>query len=92
MAIGGCLTRKDPADEKQHPVAYFSRKLTSAEVSYEIHDKELLAIVACLRAWRVNTEGARHQVTVISDHRKLTYFTTSKILNRRQAKLEAPPR
>ena len=86
MAIGGCLIQKDPEDQKEHPVAYYSRKLTSAEINYEVHDKELLAVVACLREWRVYTEGARHQVTVFSDHRNLTYFTTSKILNRRQAR------
>ena len=86
MAIGGCLIQKDPEDQKEHPVAYYSPKLTSAEINYEVHDKELLAVVACLREWRVYTEGARFHVTVFSDHRNLTYFTTSKILNQRQAR------
>ena len=32
-----------------HPVAFYSRKLMPAELNYEIYDKEMLAIVTCLR-------------------------------------------
>jgi len=32
-----------------HPVAYYSRKLKDPERNYDIHDKELLAIVDALR-------------------------------------------
>ena len=31
--------------EKLHPVAFDSRKFSTAEINYKIHDKELLAIV-----------------------------------------------
>ena len=31
--------------EKLHPVAFHSRKFSATEINYEIHDKELLAIV-----------------------------------------------
>lgn len=33
-------------------VAYFSKKLSSTECNYEIHDKELLAVVFALEKWR----------------------------------------
>ena len=36
-------------DGRWRPVAFFSRKLTPAELNYEIYDKELLAIVIALR-------------------------------------------
>ena len=46
-AIGACITQE--IDKQRHPIAYFSRKMSSAEQNYEIYDKELLAIVAALR-------------------------------------------
>ena len=84
-AIGAVLSQPD--DElRLRPVAYYSRKLTSAELNYEIHDKELLAIVAAFQEWRVYLEGTKHQVAVITDHKNLLYFTTTKVLNRRQVR------
>ncbi len=43
---------------KWHPIAYRSRKLLSAEINYSIHDKELLAGMDALRAWRHHLMGA----------------------------------
>jgi len=35
-------------DEKWRPVAYISKLLNEAERNYEIHNKEMLAIIQCL--------------------------------------------
>ena len=35
-------------DERQRPVAYISKLLNEAERNYEIHNKEMLAIIRCL--------------------------------------------
>ena len=43
LAIKACLNQK--YDGKQHSIAYLSRKLSSAKQNYDVHDKELLAIV-----------------------------------------------
>ena len=37
----------------QHPVVYYSRKLTPLELNYNIYNKELLTIVTVLKKWRV---------------------------------------
>ena len=37
-------------DEKWRPVAYISKLLNKAKRNYEIHDKEMLAIIRCLEA------------------------------------------
>jgi len=79
------LSQKDD-EGKLHPVAFHSRKLMPAEINYEIHDKELLAIVDCFERWRRYLEGAAHRTEVFSDHQNLAYFTTAKVLNRRQAR------
>ena len=68
------------------PVAYFSKKHTCTECNYEIYDKELLAIVRCFEEWRPELEGSAFPIKVLSDHRNLEYFTTTKQLNRRQAR------
>jgi hypothetical protein len=84
-AVGACLLQPDE-NGKLHPVAYFSRKLTGPELNYEIHDKELLAIVEACREWKVYLCGAKHEVQVFTDHKNLTCFTTTKVLNRRQVR------
>jgi transposase InsO family protein len=68
------------------PVAFFSKKHSVAECNYEIYDKELLAIIRCFEEWRPELEGAASPIKVITDHRNLEYFTTTKLLNRRQAR------
>lgn len=85
FAIGACLSQPDESN-KLHPVAFYSRTMSPAELNYEIHDKELLAIVASFKQWKVYLEGPKHTVTVLSDHKNLVYFTTTKILNRRQVR------
>ncbi|CEL08608.1 hypothetical protein ASPCAL11756 [Aspergillus calidoustus] len=84
-AIGARMTQPGP-DGRPRPVGFWSRKLTGPEMNYDIHDKELLAIVAAFKQWRVYLQGARHTVIVKSDHKNLTYFTTTKELTRRQAR------
>jgi hypothetical protein len=68
-----------------HPIAYHSRKFSPPEINYEIHDKELLAIVHSFKIWQRYLEGALLKVLVYTDHQNLEYFTTTKVLNRRQA-------
>lgn len=85
FAIGRVLSQKG-SDGKQHPVAFHSRKMTPTEINYEIYDKELLSIVDCFDRWRHYLEGATHRVEVFTDHQNLAYFTTAKVLNRRQAR------
>ncbi len=42
--IEACISQSD--DKRHlHLIAFHSRKLTDAELNYEIHDKKLLAIV-----------------------------------------------
>jgi len=79
------LSQRDK-ENRLHPVAFHSRNFQPAEINYEIHDKELLAIVDAFKHWRRYCEGATHQVQVYSDHQNLEYFTTTKVLNRRQAR------
>jgi hypothetical protein len=51
FALGAVLSQKGE-DGKVHPIAFHSRKFSPAEINYEIHDKELLAIVDSFKVWR----------------------------------------
>ena len=81
----GILSQYDD-DEILHSVAFFSKKHLPAECNYEIYDKELMAIVRCFEEWRPELEGALHPIQVLSDHRNLEYFMSTKLLNRRQTR------
>ncbi|KAK3568022.1 hypothetical protein QTP86_028613, partial [Hemibagrus guttatus] len=61
-------------------------KLMSAEVNYDVGNRELLAIKAALEEWRHWLEGARHPFQVLTDHRNLEYLRGAKRLNPRQAR------
>jgi len=67
-------------------VAFYSKSLSSVEWNYEIHDKEMLAIIRALEEWRHFLEGARHPVEIWTDHKNLEYFMTAKKLNCCQAR------
>lgn len=85
FGIAGVLSQHD--DEGHlHPVAYHSRKLIPAESRYQVHDRELLAIVECFSNWRHWLAGAAHQLRVVTDHKNLVYFMSSRPLNDRQSR------
>ena len=73
FTMGGVLLMKCE-DEKWRPVAYIFKSLNKAERNYEIHDKEMLAIIWCLEAWRHFLEGAKNQFKIWTDHKNLEYF------------------
>ncbi len=81
--IEACISQSDNK-RRLHLIAFHSRKLTDAELNYEIHDKKLLAIVDFFKQWRVYLEESRHQIQVYTDHKNLLYFMITKVLNRRQ--------
>ncbi|KAI0992135.1 hypothetical protein K3495_g16051 [Podosphaera aphanis] len=72
--------------QKLHPIAYFSRTMTPAELNYTVGDKELLAIVESLREYRQYICNLASPIRIITDHQNLTAFTTKRILNGRQAR------
>jgi len=86
FATGAVLSQQSPEDNKWHPVVFFSKSLSPVEWNYEIHDKEMLAIVRALEEWRHFVEGAEHCCNIWTDHKNLQYFMMAKKLNWRQAR------
>ncbi|KAL8411455.1 hypothetical protein RB596_000918 [Gaeumannomyces avenae] len=84
-AIGGQLGQRDDQG-RLHPCAFFSHKLDDTQINYQVHDKELLAVIQALDKWKAYLRGANHQVVIYTDHKNLTHFTTSQKLNKRQTR------
>jgi hypothetical protein len=59
--------------------------MNPAERNYDIYDKELLAIVKTLKEFRAELMSVENML-VLTDHKNLEYFTTTKLLNARQAR------
>lgn len=78
FAIGGVLMQEG------HPVAYESRKLNEAERRYTVQEKEMTAVVHCLRTWRHYLLGSRFLVK--TDNVATSYFQTQKKLSPKQAR------
>ena len=73
-------------DGKIYSIAFMLRAFSAMELNYNVHDKELLAIVESFKKWRHYLEGVANPVEVYTDHRNLTYFSKTKTLSRRLAR------
>lgn len=84
--VGAVLSQRSPVDQRTHPCAFFSRRLTPAEKNYDVGNRELLAVVLALQEWRHWLEGSTHPFLVWTDHRNLSYLRSARRLNSRQAR------
>ena len=82
FAVGAVL-QQDQGDGLR-PIAFLSKKLLDAETRYPTHEKELLAIVHALKAWRHYLYGK--PIRVLTDHHSLQRFQTQPQLSARQAR------
>ena len=84
LAVGAILEQDWQDGEGFRPVAYASKRLSAAEVNYDIRNKELLAVTYGLRQFRVYLLGA--PFTILTDHESLKYLLTQKDLTGRLAR------
>src|SRR5436190_5999249 len=64
------------------PAEFYSRALNPAETNYPTHDKEMLAIIDCLKKWEPQLTGTRFET--LTDHAPLTHWKTQRDLSPRQ--------
>ena len=60
--------------QENKPIAFFSRKLNSAQKNYTTTEKELLSIVECVKEFRNILFG--YPIRVFSDHKNLVHAAT----------------
>ncbi|CAA0817009.1 Uncharacterized mitochondrial protein AtMg00860 [Striga hermonthica] len=78
FAIGGVLM------QERHPIAFENRKLNDTERRYTVQEKEMTAIIHCLRVWRHYLLGAHFSIK--TDNVATSYFQTQKKLSLKQAR------
>ncbi len=86
VGVGAVLSQRPPSDDKMHPCAFLSHRLSPAERNYDIGNRELLAVKLALEEWRHWLEGSGVPFIVWTDHKNLEYIKTAKRLNSRQAR------
>ena len=69
------------SDKKQRLVAFISKSLSDTEQNYKIYDKEMLAVIRCLKAWRHFLEGATEKFEIQTNYKNLKYFMKVQKLN-----------
>ena len=69
-----------------HPCAYFSHTFSSAQCNYDIYDHELLAVILALEEWHQYLQRTVHPITIITNHKNLSYIKDPQKLSRRQAR------
>ncbi|KAL0198466.1 hypothetical protein M9458_007006, partial [Cirrhinus mrigala] len=86
VGVGAVLSQRSPSDNKMHPCAFFSHRMSSSERNYDIGNRELLAVKLALEEWRHWLEGLGVPFIVWTDHKNLEYIRSAKRLNSRQAR------
>ena len=82
----GMVLSQEGEDGKWHPVVFHSESMSDAECNYEIYNKEMLAIICALQAWRHYLEGLPSMFKIQSDHKNLKYWCMAQNLTQQQAR------
>jgi hypothetical protein len=83
-ALGSVLSQQQD-DGRLRPIGFLSESFKGAEVNYDTHNKELLAIIRSFEHRRIFLEATPEPVTIFTDHRNLEYWKESRTFNRRHA-------
>jgi reverse transcriptase-like protein/integrase-like protein len=73
-------------NDKKHPITFHSHTLLPAEWNYDVHDKEMAAIVYGFKCGRPYFLGTNHPIHVRTDHKNLQYFCQPQKITGRQAR------
>ena len=82
----GAIHSQTQKNGRVHPVALLFRKFFPTEMNYDIHETEMVAIVLAFQEWIHQLRSRKQQILVWTHNKNLEHFTTSKVLDRLQAR------
>ena len=83
FAVAGVLLQQGSLESSWNPVAYASRKLSSAERNYTAAERETLAVVFAVKCWRIYLF---QHFEVFTDNMAVVYLRTKPHLTKREAR------
>lgn len=86
IGVGVVLSQRATVDNKLHPCAFISLRLSQVKRNYDAGNRELLAVKLALEEWRHWLEGAEKPFIIWMDLKNLAYIQLAKELNSRQAR------
>jgi hypothetical protein len=78
----GTMYGQGPTWQGCRPAGFMSKKLTTAQQHYTVHELETLAILEAMQKWEDKLVGYR--VHIITDHKALEFFKTQSMLSHHQ--------
>jgi hypothetical protein len=78
----GAMYGQGPTWQQCRPAGFMSKKFTTAQHNYAVHELEMLAILKALLKWEDKLIG--YQIHIITDHKALEFFQTQANLSSRQ--------
>ena len=83
FAVPGVLLQQGPLESSWTPVAYASRKLSSAERNYTAVERETIAVVFAVKCWRIYLF---QHFEVFTDNKAVVYLRTKPHPTKREAR------
>jgi len=78
----GAMYGQGPTWQNCRPAGFMSKKFTTAQQNYAVHELETLAILEALMKWEDKLIG--YDVHIITDHKALEFFKTQSSITARQ--------
>jgi reverse transcriptase-like protein len=83
FALEAVISQEFP--DGRHPITFYSCTLLLAEQNYNIHDKEMAAIIYGFKCSCPYFLGTNHPIVVRTDHKNLQYFCQPQKITSHQA-------
>nr|CAH7743751.1 unnamed protein product [Callosobruchus chinensis] len=80
LAVAGCLFQLTDEGERR-VIACTSSTLRGSQLRYTVNEKEMLAVIHCLRQWRILVLG--RELVIYCDHKALSFALTCRLRSAR---------